>query len=368
MVMNCRFVKIRNTKRYWLVIQERKVAAVSSLWKTNMVNAVKRHIKWEPSPTLQMFRRKLSLTRGLRFMSCIKRKPLFHLPGKGGSQVGEVLYDKYSFSGSMTVEAAVIIPMFLFFFVNLMSAIEMIRLHSRLELALWENGRIMAVSGYAYDRIFGEEGDKVSADAKWDEVILEIGTAFLSDFALYNAVTDDVGEDYLKESPLTYGKKGLVFLESTIGEDDCIDVKVTYQVSPVFRIPAFTSFRMTNRYYARAWTGYPVNSEEGDGEEINSVYVTPYGEVYHVRRDCSYLMRNISAVTLSEVYNARNDNGERYVLCLICGGSGQEIVYLTPDGSRYHERLDCSGLKRTIITVKRVTAQAKYRPCSKCAL
>lgn len=319
---------------------------MSSLWKTIFIIISKHRIKRKPSPTLQMLKSIESLAQGLDLQSYIKRIPLLHFPGNGRKEADSVPWGKHGLGGSMTVEAAVVIPMFLFFFLNLMSAIEMIRLHGNLELALWKSGRIMAVSGYAYDR-----------------------TSLLSDLAVGNAVVDDVGRDYLEESPLTYGEKGLVFLESSYGEDDHIDVKVTYQVSPIFCIPGFKSFRMANRYYARAWTGYMVGGVEGEqgGEEVlDRVYVTPYGEVYHMSRDCSYLKRTISAMRFSEVHIARNSNGERYVLCRVCAGKGTEIVYVTQDGNRYHERQDCPNLKRTILTMERLAAEAEYRPCSKC--
>ncbi|MBR5248872.1 MAG: hypothetical protein IKV59_02015 [Lachnospiraceae bacterium] len=282
----------------------------------------------------------------------------------------DVAGGRHSLGGSMTLEAAVVIPMLLFFFLNLMSAIEMVRFHGNLELALWKNGRIMAVSGYAYDKIFGEGESEVTADAMWEEVVLELGVTLLSDLAVRNAVVCDLGRDYLEKSPLTYGEKGLVFLESSYGEDDYIDVKVTYQVSPMFCIPGFKSFRMANRYYARAWTGYAVGKvggEQGSEAVLDRVYVTPYGEVYHMSRDCSYLKRIISVMSLSEVYSARNSSGERYVLCRVCAGQGVRIVYVTRDGSSYHEKKDCPSLKRTIITLERLAAEAEYRPCSKCA-
>ena len=50
-------------------------------------------------------------------------------------------------SGSMTVEAAVVLPLFLFFFLNLGSAMEMIRLHSNLQLALLQVGNRLSVYG-----------------------------------------------------------------------------------------------------------------------------------------------------------------------------------------------------------------------------
>ena len=51
----------------------------------------------------------------------------------------------------MTVEASIVLPLILFFFMNLASSIEMIRLHGNLQLALWETGNELIVYGYALD-------------------------------------------------------------------------------------------------------------------------------------------------------------------------------------------------------------------------
>lgn len=259
--------------------------------------------------------------------------------------------------GSMTLEAALVIPLFLFFFLNLMSSVEMLRLHGNVAAALWGDGRIMAVTGYAYD---GE------AD---ENKLLELGGTLLSDAAVSAALVKQLGAEYLDESPLTYGRYGLNLLESSYMEEDCIDIKVTYSLSPIFDVPGFQSFRMANRYYARAWTGYEVWKEETATDQY--VYVTTYSEVYHIREDCSYLARRIEQVSLAEAKIRRNSQGERYQSCLQCSlqmdGHGNGGVYITPDGERYHYTSECPALKRTIRTITYEEAVKKYRPCSKCA-
>lgn len=256
---------------------------------------------------------------------------------------------------SMTLEAALIVPLMLFFFLNLMSAIEMLRLHGNLEMALWENGRIMAVGGYVYDRTSLSESDNL---------ILRLGGMALTDWAVQNAVYSQLGEAYLDNAPLTYGAKGLNFMESSYMAEDCIDLKVTYQVSPMFKIPGFTSFRMANRFFIRAWTGYQVYEEE---EQEDMVYVTTYGEVYHFDIDCSYLKRVIRAVSLEEAIAGRNRKGESYTMCRLCEKQQTEgRVYLTPDGNRYHYSLECKALKRLIRSVKLSVAKQQYRACSRC--
>ncbi len=318
---------------------------MSSLWnrKQKTIHLIIK--KKNPTPTLQIFSGNRSLARGLIAGLFIKRIPLLHLLKHRYTKKVIPQIGRRSLDGSMTVEAAVVIPLLLFFFMNLMSAIEMIRLHGNVELALWKNGRIMTISGYANSN----------------------DNRILYDVLMHAAVVGDLGKEYLEESPLTYGERGLVFLESSYGEEECIDVKVTYQVSPLFDIPGFSSFRMANRYYARAWTGYSPDEVEYDENIKDSVFVTPYGEVYHENRGCSYLARNVTRVLVAQVYSARNDRGEPYSLCQICRVGGQEVVYITSDGNRYHEKSDCPTLVRTVITVERALAKNRYRPCSRCA-
>ena len=57
----------------------------------------------------------------------------------------------------MTVEAAVILPLMLFFVIQLTSTIELLRLHGNIQTALWKYGRQAAVMGYLYQEVTEEE-------------------------------------------------------------------------------------------------------------------------------------------------------------------------------------------------------------------
>lgn len=255
--------------------------------------------------------------------------------------------------GSMTVEAAVIIPLLLFLVLNLTSVIEMLRLHSGLELALWKYGKVMAVGSHM---LATEEADENP----------ETAATLLTDAAVYLAVVNELGGEYLEQSPLTYGKAGLSFLRSSYMEEDCIDIHLAYRVSPEFTLPGFRSFWMVNRYYARAWTGYCVS---GDTAVIEYVYVTAYGTVYHESLQCSHLKRTIEMVSIDDARTRCNELGEQYRLCELCGLEGRtEAVYITPDGECYHARVNCAALKRTLQVLEKEEAGEKYKPCSRCAV
>ncbi len=257
---------------------------------------------------------------------------------------------------SMTVEAALILPLMLFFFINLMAGVEMIRLHGNILAHLWQEGRVLAASGWIYGK------------AEEESTVAQLGGTLLTDWAVKQRLVQKLGKEYLDESPLTYGSNGLNTLESSYLENDCVDIKVTYRVSAPFDVIGFRPFYMANRYYARAWTGYAVCTESED-----IVYVTPYGEVYHLDAECNYIDRTVEWCVIEEIGRKRNRDGRRYTICLQCGEGRnawnilQQKVYYTPYGERYHLIRECEALKRTMLGILRSEALEKYRACGKCA-
>lgn len=271
--------------------------------------------------------------------------------------------------GSMTVEAAVILPLFLCFFLNLGCAIELIRLHSNLEFALCEIGNRMAVYGYALTSADSGAGESNPGESKENGVWSELKDVAFSYIYVKNEIVNYLGEQYLEESPISKGTAGLHFPESEIftGED-CFEIVATYEVAPFDSIAGFRNFRMANRYYGHLWNGYHIPGTEGAGKSGDVVYVAENGVVYHSDRECSHLLLSVKSVSLQEAYTGRNEYGERYTLCMRCKDSGvQGNVYITNEGDNIHYRVDCPGLKRTVNAVAKNDAE-KYRACSRCVV
>ncbi|MDE6518558.1 MAG: hypothetical protein K2L18_12060, partial [Acetatifactor sp.] len=164
----------------------------------------------------------------------------------------------------MTVEAAVVVPLLIMFVLHLGSCMEMLRLHGKLEYALWQTGRELAVYGAA------KAGSYAQGDV--GGVVSNLAVSYLY---VNGRLEQILGRDYLDSSPLTHGYQGLNYLASEyLEEDECINIVLTYQVCPQITCFPFPYFRMANRYYGRAWTGYAV----GDGaERVTYVYVTQDG-------------------------------------------------------------------------------------------
>lgn len=178
-------------------------------------------------------------------------------------------------------------------------------------------------------------------------------------------VEDTLSREYLAQSPLMGGASGINWSRSELMQPDCIDLIATYEVAPAAGLIGFDRFPMYNRVRMRAWTGYDnAGAAAGDtGEQI--VYITPNGEVYHVSGKCSYLKLSIRAVDIEAVKDLRNENGEKFYPCEDCGKEGSNTVFVTDYGNRYHTTLRCSGLKRTVYAVPISQAQGRCA-CSKC--
>ena len=138
-----------------------------------------------------------------------------------------------------------------------------------------------------------------------------------------------------------------------------VDVVLSYNI----KIP-FTSYQwtVTQRAKTKDWTGIDL-VEPGE-----IVYITKYGSVYHRSKECKHLIININEVTLAQAKIMRNDSGHKYKRCSYCVKqkiSNLSNVFITPDGDRYHNSLDCLGLTRNVIEVD-IKDVGDKSPCSSC--
>jgi hypothetical protein len=255
---------------------------------------------------------------------------------------------------SMTVEACLVLPLFLFAFLNLISIVEIYRLQGALSAAMHDTIKQMAVYGYEYQKIGG--GGAGMAESLGLTYIVAAGK-----------VRTKLGTAYLDNSPLAGGASSISWLRSSVMQkEDCIDLVAEYQIRPPSAVAGWKQRTMYNRMRTRAWTGYDnagSGGSQSSGEEI--VYITPEGSVYHRSRACHYLKLSIAAVDKSFLETQRNQDGEKYYPCGACGVSGGSVVYITGYGNRYHTTLGCSSLKRTIMAVP-ISETGGRGACSKC--
>ena len=264
---------------------------------------------------------------------------------------------KEKLKASMTVEAAIAVPIFLFFIINLLVSFDILRLHGNIMGAMHQTGNKMAFFGYAYKNSLGEEGPAEGG----------LGSLAFSEGYVRTTVIRILGKEYLDHTCLASGASGLHFMKSSIMKEDKIELIASYKVKPFIGIIGFPDIPMENRYYGRAWTGYDVERRiSGENGEDPMVYIAENGTVYHMARNCAYLNPSIEAVSYALANQLRNENGEKYYPCGSCRGYRfWAVAYVTSYGNKIHSSLNCPGLKRTIYMVHLSEAGGKSK-CSKC--
>lgn len=259
--------------------------------------------------------------------------------------------------GSMTLEAAMVLPLFLFAVLNLFRAVNDITLHVKMQTAMHQTGLALARHAYAYERI--GQGFELPDSALADVVFSQ---AYVRD-----RVVDAVGEAEFIRAGIHNGADGVSFLHSEILEGDRITMVADYPAEALFLPERFSSFRMVNRVCLRKWTGYDsaAGMENADVPE-RIVYVTEYGEVYHCSRNCYHINVRIRQTDAEALDGERNGNGGRYLPCELCGGRRTDgVFYITEEGERYHTTASCSGLRRTVRAIP-ISEVGSRIPCSHC--
>lgn len=279
-----------------------------------------------------------------------------------------------SFEGSMTLEAAAAIPLFLFFVMNLLFIFEAVRLQSGLQAALHQAGDQICEAAYytrfGTESVTGSGGDGGAQTDSGGEGGSGAASLLLSETFVRNKVTSYLGPAFWDHTCVVGGKAGLSFAQSRImTEGDRVEIIVNLRIRPFVRVVAFPDFSMQARYCGHAWVGWTPGSgpaEAGGGSNTEKVYVTKYGEVYHTDPGCIYLNPQVRPVPASEVGGLRSGDGSVYYPCECCRPGTSGVVYITKEGNRYHADRNCGGIVRHISMEESETAKEHYRPCPSC--
>ncbi len=238
---------------------------------------------------------------------------------------------------SMTVEAAFVLPVFLFAMLLLAFLAQMARCQDEVQWALTRVAR---------------------------EVSAEYGAAG-KDALVSRVYILTKLERYLDGSGLS-----ISLLHSELGgEQDEIDLIADYRMKVPFRLLPVRKYTFRARVHTRAFTGVEDRGAERDHAGDREVYITETGRVYHDSLSCTYLKLSISQLQFDDVDGMRNESGGKYKPCERCCRTGapsrKATVWITNFGDRYHVSRSCSGLKRKIRTI-RLSEAGKRTPCSKC--
>jgi hypothetical protein len=241
--------------------------------------------------------------------------------------------------GSLTLEAALVVPLFFFAILSLVSLFQMKVIQTTVKGAFYSVAKEIGERTYLSPVITSKEVE--------------------------NKLVSYIGEERLEESLVVGGADGLSCFGSLANWNTAqMHLVVKYQLkAPIlmFNIPA-VSCKETLKI--KGWSGY---MSEGTGsEEREVVYVAQNGSVYHKDMYCTFLNVSVRGIFASTIQDARNSSGAKYYKCETCGNDKHiGIYYVSKHGDRYHTTLNCSKIKRNVYAMPLEDAKG-LGGCSKC--
>lgn len=252
-----------------------------------------------------------------------------------------------SLKASLSLEAALVLPLFLFACFCLMMPMRMMNRQRQIQAVVEDVGE--ELSQYAYVVRCLEAGDEDSVDVSRRE-----GQGSEDTGSGAGSTADGiyiVSEAYAAGSILARINQEWVedvsFAETEIGQNNMVHIVMRYRMRLPFSVLGLGSLPFESVCSRRMWTGAEGNRWGGTGgnlgQEEELVYIGKTSTRYHVRRDCHYLSNALSPVSASAVGELRNKEGKRYHACQACGG-GSGTVYVSDYGTSYHTSPNCRAI------------------------
>jgi Flp pilus assembly protein TadG len=308
-----------------------------------------------------------------------------------------------STKGILTVEAALVLPIFIYAIVAFIYFFQLIYLQEILQNAITETGLYSAKYAHLYDYFINygkdvKENNNAEVDGKdrkdgnknLNQVQTEKNTDLFTKDITRNLdvliaksidstffkvkMQEYLDVDMINNSCIKNGFTGIhTFMSSYMEEDNMVDIIIMYDIKLPILFIHTTDIPIIQRVRLRGWNGHQVakkgseTSESSDDEDY--VYITETGTVYHITKECTHLRLSINEISIDQVDAMRNDSGGKYKECELCDSfadkTSGKVVYITDTGEKYHYSLNCSGLKRTIITILK-SQVGDRKLCSRC--
>lgn len=278
----------------------------------------------------------------------------------------------YKSDGSVTIEAVLSTTAFIMTIVFVMSFMLMVNTEMAIQIHMNNIAQRAAKAGF-YIQAANEASDKNESLAKLKKKIEEgIKNSTGKNFE-DGRIDEEVMEKVLHvgnfisrlleavnlyDTDLLCKVRNIKVADSRI-ENGIIDFVLYYEM----KVPMLNKYlQLRQRARIKDWTGSDIV------KEMEKVYITKNGAVYHKSKNCSHLIVNISKTFIDEVGDLRNSSGAKYYACEYCARgevSPDTKLFVAEDGNRYHLSLQCRGIIRHIIEVD-ISQVSDLKPCSEC--
>lgn len=314
--------------------------------------------------------------------------------------------------GSLTVEASLVLPIFIFGIVSIIYYLQIIGIQEHIQQGITQMGLDTSKYTYVYKyimdydkdtngQLISEEDSTVDAESTWISMdnqsvdaesdnnqsvnndsdteeekksSIEALVATGIDSAYFKAMLPlYVQEERINNSCIKGGLSGIhTFMSSYMSQGDDVDIILSYTVRIPLPMIFVQEIPFLQRVRVRGFHGdtkdMEVSNDAEQEEDEEIVYITETGNVYHLSRECSHLKLTIKETDANQMDDLRNQSGGKYYPCSLCAHNSQVNVdsyYITSFGDKYHINVSCSGLKRTITTVS-IDQVGDKTLCSRC--
>ncbi len=279
-------------------------------------------------------------------------------------------------SGSLTVEAAFVVPVVFLSLYLFLQLFVFLRIQADMQGSMNSVIRHLAEYGTIYselDSMNAEQAEDWLAKFGVDTAIGKIAGQSYMGYLLRKEVSGKPWISFIRGGVDGIGTSGSLMFD----DDGRLELVAEYEFSPSVGLLPMGSLHVIQKAAGKSFHGKnraehktpAQEDEETEDPEEETVYVAENGTVFHTMAGCTYLKLVIQTVSPEAISSLRNENGEIYRQCTYCDYTpvGTE-VYVTSYGNRYHTRISCGELKRTVRSMKRKEAEeAGLHICSKCA-
>ena len=234
----------------------------------------------------------------------------------------------FTSKGSLTLEAAIVVPIFFFAILCLVYLLEMMAIQTTVRNELYNAGKEAARQAYT---------GAIISSSELERLIIE------------NAGIEEIDCSATEINRIT----------------GVMELSVKYKVKVPILIFRITPITCEEKLKVKGWTGYVSTAKDMKGQDM--VYITETGIVYHRDATCTYLDMSIHSVREKELEQLRNHSGGKYYACEECEADtgDSDIRYITDYGTRYHKSLGCKKIHRNIYAVS-IEEAFGLGGCSKC--
>lgn len=268
---------------------------------------------------------------------------------------------------SLTIEAAVALPLFIFMMLILLFPLKLMEEERRLQNTAENIGRQLAATEYVktvgsdFLKDKGNIGGMLSGTADTVEKGAALGL-ILAEAGKADSIAHPV-----------IGSETAVFSDAEGNDPAMFRVELDYSLKLPFSTYSIPAVRKSLTVNRRAWIGSEggrgrnrYGKDTGDAEdEDRIVYLGKTSTVYHEDPNCHYLSNVMKSADASDIGNLRNESGGKYHACPSCKPGKTGTVYYFASGTAYHSSEHCKAITSYSRAV-RLSEVKNMRACSYC--